>query len=413
MKGLLLVLSVLAAATAMPSASEETCQVMKETFMKKIQTRVGKEFVPLSSTKKSNFHTCDINGNRALEEAEFAGCLHNLVSDGTQFDNDALVIRLGCFHKFHRQADKNDDQKVTKVEFDNWTKLGFFDIVLAASGQSTVDGGPDSTAVDVVIDDTPVSSRQVKEVKGIIKALIKGDTGLAIVRLYGLLTGTDVSNYDPLLIKAVNNALAAISAGDIPSAIGNVFSIVAGVVASENNIQISQATISSVGRLLTALIQSNTTQVNVEVYISVSGILTGLTPISDASAKAIAELVVSIINGTIGNVSTDQLIKTLVIAAGEAASISNEGSLAIYAVIQGLRNNNTADVTANLNLAIGALLGATTGVGTAAGGALVQLIQAIIINDQVNAALYTANLYTALTGGGCTPKVFLGIPLGK
>ncbi|XP_018015002.1 uncharacterized protein LOC108671916, partial [Hyalella azteca] len=250
-------------------AAIETCQVMKETFMKKIQTRVGKEFVPLSSTKKSNFHTCDINGNRALEEAEFAGCLHNLVSDGTPLDDDALLFRLECFRKFHNQADKNDDHKVTKVEFDNWTKFGFFNIVLAASGQTTVDGGPDTTAVDVIIDDNPARSQQVKGVKSIIKALIQGNTGLAIVNLYGLLTSTDVSNYDPLLITAVNNAAD--------------------------------------------------------------------------TAQAFAQLVVAVISGTVGNISTDQIIQTLVVAAAQAAGIPGDGSLAIYAVIDGLRNNNTAE----------------------------------------------------------------------
>ncbi|KAF2345567.1 EF-hand domain pair [Trinorchestia longiramus] len=409
MKVCFLILSVFAAATtAMPGATDDLCQIMKETFMKKIQTRAARDFVPLSSVKKSSFHSCDVNSNRALEGAEFAGCLHPLVTEDSKLGEDALRLRLDCFRKFKRQADKNDDDRVTKEEFDNWTKLGFFDMVLAASEQTNVIENPGITDVEVFIDNTPASSRQVKDVFKIIKALVKGDTGLALVRVYGLLTGTDVSGFDVLLIEAVSNALDAISAGDIPSAIGYVFSIVAGVVVEDNDdITVTQATISSVGSLLTSIINNDSEGIATYVGLAVTGVLVDLAGITYKTAEAISVIVVSMVTGTYDGMLTDSMIDTLSRGLAEFVGISNEARDSLIILIQAIRDNDTELIQANVFIVISAIAGAASGIGEATSTTLTLLVQALVADDRTEAVLQTATLYNLLSNGGtCSESKF-------
>lgn len=310
------------------------------------------------------------------------------------------------------QADTNGDKKINNKEFDLWTKLGYFDILLEGSD---VAGSPVGTypsgSSDVVIGEE-ASARQVKEVAAIIKALKSGDTGRAIVALYALVSGNSISSYDDALIASVGLALQAIQEGDIATAVGNVFNVVVGIYVADNEeITIQQSTVASVGLVLTALIDDNQIELYVRLNAAIVNVLRDIaTELSEEAAEGIAFILVTIVRGQAGTLIVSDVVEIITNALGEAAGLTDDTRDAIAALIEAVENGDAEGIRENIGVVLGAVIGTATGIGGESGVALAAVIQAVAESNRQEAIVQTAYLYKLLTdGGSCNSRSFARI----
>ncbi|KAF2352928.1 Armadillo-type fold [Trinorchestia longiramus] len=401
------------AGTVVSRAPPDTCQSMKKRLMRNFQEKASKMFTPSSTESQSRTLSCEEIDQNDLNDAEFKNCLAQILQQGENIELNEDPQRSECFSEFWKEADRDADSKVSSAEFLNWKKIGVLNLLLSASElddqivenetlntknrsmkkeeQQNVASGVKVQIGDVEFE---LNGRQAESLSAVTAALQDGNPLEAFVQLYRLLAISFIRGFHTNILIPLSDIMQTMVERTIPRVRSQAMSILAGIIFGGEQIisTASRQTVSALSGLIRATVDNNPPDIANQIYDTVAGLISDLTPIRRGTVEQVVILLRSLAAPGTSSSSTSQDVLVALSALLSNISISDATRTSVLSLAQAIVSESPDEVLNAISSVFNDVLGSVSTLGNLAAESLISIVRALAEGDRQEAVMQTSHL---------------------
>ncbi|KAF2355963.1 Armadillo-type fold [Trinorchestia longiramus] len=335
-----------------------------------------------ASTARLLLRSCDHNADNALNAAEFAGCLMQTSRQQRIAAQRMPVSRSELLQSFMDEADSNKDLRADEEELQKWSERWFLSGLFEGSASITLN-----------------FNELIGKVVVILQYISEENYTDAVAELYVLVSGSELSEGNKV---SVNLAITAINEEKYGEAIGYIYSIIRDIAGGDDAggiFIVSSSTVTNIASLLQAVIQSDTTNINIFLYRSMAGLIVDISFLSQESASAVAALIQAVVED-----NTEEVYSSLKIIIKDIPGLSESAVTALTELLDVVISGQSSEIGVKIIAVFSAILEDESAAEIVE--IFVSSIQAIADGNSVEAVRQLTLLYAKITGDSTTESSF-------